>query len=242
MPADPHRADFSEPIVIERFYERDLTGRARAVRLLRRIAAQTGLTFGLAGLLLPLQLAALVTVDLPLTLFDSFAGPHGLAPSLFLSRGDGLYMLSLLASLLFTRRWGASVAARVVAVSWLFTLGLFALLLVDLAPSLEAGDFPSRRFALSLLGSWLLGQWVGVWIYQLTRGGAWWRAPVFGACVGLGVQAVVFYPSAFLGELSVWPWWLAVHLVIACVVSAAFALVHGGLRRAVRPISGLGGR
>lgn len=229
-------------IVVERYYERDLDGRTRAARFLSSALSKAGLAFGLATALACLQLLAVVTVDLPLSLFDQLNGPSGMVPSAFLSRGEGLFLLILLLTLLASRRWGAGMVGSAVTLSWFVTAMFLMMLIIDLAPSLESSDFPEARFMASLIGSWIVGQWAAVWTYELFRGGLWWRAPLFGASVGLAVQALVYFPAAFSGTPLPWLYWMALQLIIGLMIACAFVLVYGPLRWLITPRSGLGGR
>ncbi|NRA29691.1 MAG: VUT family protein [Parvularculaceae bacterium] len=229
-------------IVVERHYERDLDGRTRAARFLSRALAKAGLAFGLATGLAVFQLLAVVTVDLPLSLFDRIAGPGGMVPSAFLSRGEGLFLLIVLATLLVSRRWGARVVASAVTLSWVMTAVFVLMLIVELAPSLEDSDVPEVRFVSALVGSWIVSQWAAVWTYEVFRGGLWWRAPLFGAAVGYGFQALVYFPSAFAGTPLPWAYWMALQLIIGLMIACLFVLIYGPLRWLIRPGLGLGGR
>ncbi|MEM1381657.1 MAG: hypothetical protein AAGH41_13635 [Pseudomonadota bacterium] len=234
--------DLAEPITVERFDEAVLTGRGRALALLQRILSRIAAVVGLAALFTPLLLSAVVTLDLPLGFFDRIHGPSGMLPSAFLSRGEGTFVLATLGMLLATRVVGAETSSRAVLVAWLM-LGVCLLMIVaDLSPQLEPEDFPDRRFIGFLLGSWLAGQYLATWAYQLTRGGAWWRAPFFGAAVGFVVQAAIYFPGAYAGTGLPWRHWMALDLIIGLTVAGVFVLFYGPLRLILRPQSGLGGR
>lgn len=227
-------------MVVERFYDRELTGRERAIKILKQSLGALVRLIGLALLLVPFQLMGVVTLDLPLSMFDSLAPQEGLAASRFMSQGEGYLMLVLLAVLLMTRRWGSQLTGKVIMVSWLLTIVFLTMLIVDLAPDLASEDFPKPRFVGSLIGSWLIGQLIAVGIYDLVRGGSWWRAPFFGAAIGFAVQAAIYFPGAFAGTGAPWPWWMAVSLFLTTLISAVFLPFYGPIRRFIRPVPGLG--
>ncbi|GGY40066.1 VUT family protein [Parvularcula lutaonensis] len=240
-PFDTGSADLADTMVVERFYDRELTGRERAIKLLKQSLAALARLVGLALLLVPFQLMGVVTLDLPLSMFDRLTPEDGLAASRFMSQGEGYLMMVLLAVLLMTRRWGSQLTGRVIMLSWVLTIVFLTMLIVDLAPELDSEDFPSARFVGSLIGSWFVGQLVAVTVYDLLRGGAWWRAPFFGSALGFAVQAAIYFPGAFAGTGAPWGWWMAVSLFLTTLISAVFLLFYGPLRRLIRPVPGLGG-
>ncbi|MEM9839830.1 MAG: hypothetical protein AAF830_11865 [Pseudomonadota bacterium] len=232
----------AQPEVVERYYDHAATGRARALKLLREIGQRMALIAGLAALVAPLQMIAAVTLDLPLSIFDSLRGPGGMAPSAFLSRGEGLFMLNTLGFILMARVWGAKTVSRVVLVSWIIAAALLLMLIVELAPELRGSDFPEGRFIAALLVAWMVGQWAATWVYHFLRGGAWWKGPFFGAAIGFAVQAAIYFPSAYAGTGAPWTLWLALQLLISFAMAGAFALFYGPLRMLFPPQTGLGGR
>lgn len=234
--------DTREPAVTERFYDRDLTGRERALKILLHAFRSLARLVVIALVLAPLQLFAIVTLDVPLGIFDRLAPTEGIAASRFMSSGEGMLMLVLLFSLLLTRRWGASVVGRALLLTWALTMVFVTMLIVELAPELKANDFPSARFIGVLIGSWLAGQLVAVMTYDLTRGGAWWRAPFFGALFGFTAQALIYFPGAFYGTGAPWPWWMATNLVLSAATAGVFVFLYGPVRKLITPTSGLGGR
>ena len=231
-----------DPLVTERFYDREVSGREKLFALLRKqLLSALGLA-GIAGLFLPLQIFGIVTLDLPLALFDALAPNEGLAVSRWMSRGEGAFMLLVLLTLLMTRRWGSERVGRAVLLSWAMSMGVLTILIVELAPELNAGDYPSGRFMGVLMVSWFAAQLTANWIYDMTRGGAWWRAPFFAAAIGFAVQSVLYFPGAFVGTSAPWPWWMAVNLLLSTLIAGIFVVVYRPLRFLIRPREGLGGR
>ncbi|NNU16427.1 hypothetical protein HK107_08850 [Parvularcula sp. ZS-1/3] len=231
-----------EPMVTERFYDRELNSRERAVRGLRATLQGFLKALALAGIMLPLQLFGILTLDLPLSLFDAFAPTQGLRPSAWMSLGEGLLMLLVLLTILMTRRWGAGAVAGSALLGWALTFSIITMLIVELAPELQDGDFPSGRFISVLIISWVAGQLFAGRVFDITRGGNWWKAPFFGAAFGYGFQALIYFPGAFAGTGAPWLWWMLIYLVITTAISLAFVLIYGPLRRLIVPKAGLGGR
>ncbi|MEM1409275.1 MAG: hypothetical protein AAGG79_00845 [Pseudomonadota bacterium] len=143
---------------------------------------------------------------------------------------------------LITRRWGPALALRVLAVSWLLTALFFTALMIDLAPQLQSADFPQGRFVWSLIAAWVAGQSVVIGIYQLTRGGTWWRAPFVAVICGAGSQALIYFPLAYAGVNYPWTSWMGTQALLGVVVAALFLAVYRPLRQLIQPHGGLGGR
>jgi uncharacterized PurR-regulated membrane protein YhhQ (DUF165 family) len=240
--ARPLHIEADDPVVVERFYDRELTGRQRLAKILKAVAGRVARLFALAILLLPFQLLGVVTLDLPLALFDRIGPAEGFATANWLSRGEGILILSVLLIALLTRRWGARLVASAVVLSWALCLGSLFLLIVELAPELDGTDYPTARFTTALIGSWLIGQLLAARVYDLTRGGTWWRAPFYGALFGFVAQGLIYFPGAFAGSDMPWRWWLIQHLVLVAAISGIFLLLYAPLRRLIRPRRGLGGR
>lgn len=232
-------SDPAEPLVVERFYDRDLSGRHHALGLFGAILGRFLSLASFSLFLVPLTFGALLTIDVPLRMFDRL---FGLPPSSFLSVAEGFWMLALFAAILLTRRLGAETGGRVVTVAWVFSAALFAMILFDLSAELVPEDFPPMRLASALLAGWLFGHWLGVWAYQLTRGGAWWRAPFIGGVTGTFVMVLIYYPGAYAGTGVTWGWWMAITALLGTGASGFFVGVYGLLRRLIVPRSGLGGR
>lgn len=241
MSGDRQFDDPVEPMVVERFRDREPTGRERALKYLAQSVRRFIEALAIALLMVPFQVIGFVNLDLPLALFDRLAPSEGLAASAWMSRGEGLLMLLVLLSILLARRWGGAVVGQAALLAWFLSAVFLTMLIIDLAPELTREDYPAGRFVGALLLSWVIGQWFAVHIYDLTRGGSWWRAPFFGAAIGFAVQAAIYFPSAFAGSDAPWLWWLAVNLFLTTLISAAFVLLYGPLRRLIRPVPGLGG-
>ncbi|MEM6913098.1 MAG: hypothetical protein AAF511_03885 [Pseudomonadota bacterium] len=233
--------DSHGPVVIERYHERAITGRFQARLLLTRLTERLLFLAAMALPLAGLAVTAMAAADLSLPVFGG-DGRDDLASAVFLSRGDLAVAGGLIISLFMARRFGAPVVTRALLLAWATALVGGVAVVIEIAPQLNEGDFPSTRYLFVLISSWIIGQVAGLSVYDLTRGGAWWRAPFFGVMLGLGMQAAVYFPGAFAGQGVPWLWWLAMRLVAVTAVAVAFSCLYAPLRRLIRPRLGLGGR
>jgi uncharacterized PurR-regulated membrane protein YhhQ (DUF165 family) len=219
--------------------ERTLKTRMRRglAQFLERLVIVTGLSI----FVLPLLLAGIATLDLPLGWFDGWATRRSLAASNWLSRGEGLLALSVLLLVLMTRRYGALIVSRVQGLSWLLTVGIAAGMIAYLAPELSESDLPKGRYVIAVVLAWYAGQQFAVQAYDAMRGGAWWRAPFYAALFGFGIQVALFFPIAYAGTGLPWPAWAFLDFCLKVLLAAAFLLPYRLLRRRIRPRGGLGG-
>jgi uncharacterized PurR-regulated membrane protein YhhQ (DUF165 family) len=240
LPPQPGRA--REDLVIgesDRTEER--TVKARLLKALGRFLERFVVISGLSVFVLPLLLAAIATLDLPIGWFDGWAATASLRASNWLSRGEVLLAISVFLLLLMTRRYGAVTVSRVQGLSWLLALGICAAMLVYLAPQLTQGDMPRGRYVIGVVLSWYAGQQVAIQTYDAVRGGLWWRAPFYGALFGFAVQVLLFFPLAYGDAPVPWVSWMFVDFCIKILGSVVFLAVYWQLRRRIAPKGGLGG-
>lgn len=222
--------------------------RETALRRLIRQTGETGAALGrmgvLAAILTPVLLLSFLTVDLPMRIFDGFAGGDAaLRPSNWLSRGGFIMALAPLVAILFARKYGGEEASRAITAAWgIAALAVFAELSY-LAPALEAGDMPPVRFSVVFVASAMAAQYVAVNVYDVARGGGrWWRAPLFGAIGGYLVYALIYFPGVFLGAGAPWLSWMIAYVAIMGLLALAFLPAYALLRKSLRPKGGYGGR
>ena len=228
-------------VIGERDRTEERTLKARMARGLARFLERFVVICGLSVFVLPLLLAAIATLDLPLGWFDGWATRDSLKASNWLSRGEALLTGSVLLLILMTRRYGSVIVGRVQGLSWLLAIGAAALMLLYLAPDLTQADMPRGRYVVAVIVSWYLGQHVAITTYDMVRGGRWWRAPFYGALFGLVAQSLVFFPLAY-GDAGVpLAAWMLSDLCLKVLAAAAFLLPYRLLRRRVEPRGGLGG-
>ena len=232
--------------VSEYFRKRDETALDRMRRQTRAALSRFWDVLKHALVLAPLMVAALLMLDLPLRLFDGFTGGQDAwSPSNWLSWGDALMALSMAFLMGVARCRGARQAGRVASLSWLIAVAAILALLFYLAPQLGPGDLPSAQFGIGFFVSWFGGQLVGVHIYDVTRGGKWWRAPFYGLVFGFLVQSVLYFVIiySFGSHVANVPWigWTIIDLCLKFAFALAFLPVYRSLRRTLRPHLGLGG-
>lgn len=239
--AERNLASIQDLLIGEQDRREDYTARARAVRRLQEGLRRLGLVAGLSVFVLPLLLAALITLDLPLGWFDGWVHNDALRASQWVSRGEALLAASIFLLILLTRRYGALVVTRVQGLSWILAVGLSAVMLVYLAPQLTEADMPPMRYVLGVIVAWFTGQQVAIQVYDTVRGSAWWRAPFYGALFGFGVEVALFFPIAYGGADVPWASWMFLDFCLKVLAAAAFLVLYRLLRRRIRPRGGLGG-
>ena len=228
-------------VIGERDRSEERTLKARMLRALGVFLERLIIVSGLSVFLLPLLLAAIATLDLPIGWFDGWAPSSGFRASNWLSRGEVLLTLSVFMLILMTRRYGSLIAGRVQGLSWLLAIGISAAMLAVLAPELTQADMPRGRYVVGVVLSWFAGQQVAIQTYDAVRGGLWWRAPFYGALFGLLAQVLIFFPVAYGDAAVPWGRWMLLDFSIKVLASAAFLGLYRLLRRRIAPRGGLGG-
>ena len=143
--------------------------------------------------------------------------------------------------MLMTRRRGEGVVGPALLLAWLLATLCWAILLFAMSPQLESGDFPSQRFFWGYFGSWFVGQFVAVGIYDVTRGGRWWRAPFYASTIGFATQTAIYFPVLYWAKPVPWLAWAVQSMGLKVALAIGLLLVYGLLRRTIRPWLGLGG-
>lgn len=218
---------------------------------MQRMARHSGALFAalvqlaaLAAMLLPVLLASMLTVDIPVYVFDRFVGDAiASRPSNWLSQGSFIMAFVPLIVILFARRYGGDEASRAVTAAWgLAAVAVFAELSY-LAPVLESSDFPSVRYTVSFTASAMAAQYIAASVYDIARGGGfWWRAPLYGALAGYLAYGVIYFPAVYWGTGAPWFNWMVGGFAIHTVLAFAFLGVYRVLRTPLRPRGGFGGR
>ena len=153
-----------------------------------------------------------------------------------LTWGAIIYPISFLVTDLTNRRYGVTVARRLVIVGFVVAVALSAVL----APP---------RSGLASGPAFLVGQLLDVTVFNRLRAMSWWRAPLIASLVGSVIDTALFFSLAFAGfepmsaiiPTVVGPAPLWVNLAIwDGVVKIAVALVallpYGALLSVVRPV------
>ena len=205
----------------------------RAVWLLRRAL----LLLRLSIMIVPIILLSVIQLDLPFRSFDVFSGTSSeLAISNWLSKGDLLLTSSYLLLVLMVRSHGAVFIGRLVGLSWLISAFLIMILLIYMAPELSATDMPSFRFLTGFLLSWYFGQLFAVYTYDYTRGGKWWRAPLYAGVVGFLVQVCIYFPIVYSHTNVPWVSWAIVDFAMKLILIVIALPIYSRLRRFFRPL------
>jgi len=210
---------------------------------LQRIArAALSLTVPVFFFLLTIALAWDLRV-IPMTLLDGVLSPSGRAdpPSGWLSVGHAVLPFLFLLSNLVNRRYGEDYAIAFVLTAWATTALLAIALLYGYLPNLVVPhDLPSVRIATAFFASLVLGQVLGVFVFDGTRGVVWWKAPLYSALTTTLVYAFIFYPTAYIGSDVAWLNRMSIDAGVKAAMSFAVLLPYLALRPLVRPLGGFG--
>ncbi len=195
-----------------------------------------------ALLLLPFLFFSTLFLDKPWAVFDGFVGyRQDLAISNWLSTGEAVMALTIPLLVLLTRRRGEALVGQALFFAWVLAALFWGALLFYLVPQLEDGDMPSQRFFWGYFGSWFIGQFFAVGIYDITRGGKWWRAPFYASVIGFAVQSAIYFPVLYWASPVPWLAWLVEAMFLKTALAVAFLTIYGLLRRTIRPWLGLSG-
>ena len=181
----------------------------------------------------------------PLTLLDGVLSPPGrpdLYPSTWLSVGHAVLPLVFLLANLVNRRYGEDFAIAFVLAAWaaaaLAAIGMMYRYLPDILVPREA---PSLRVAASFFACLVVGQVLGVFVFDRTRGVVWWKAPLYSALASAFAASFLFYPIAFAGGDAAWLNHMSIDAGVKAAMSFALLLPYLALRPLVRPLGGFGG-
>jgi uncharacterized PurR-regulated membrane protein YhhQ (DUF165 family) len=193
----------------------------------------------LAALLSPVLIWAFLTVDIPLRSFDRLFDIAALKPGNWLSLGGVIIALGAPLSVLMTRRFGGDEASRAVTAAWGVAAIAALAELSYLAPVLEASDFPSVRFVSSAM----IGQYVAIGVYDVTRGGGqWWRAPLIAVLSGYAAHSLIYFCVAYWSVRAPWFNWMISDFAVKTLIAVTFLPLYRLLQKTLRPIGGYGGR
>lgn len=203
-------------------------------------------TAALTGILTPVLLSGFLLVDVPVRGFDVVFDAAALKPSLWLSVGGVVMSLALPLVLLIARRFGGDEASATITASWGVAAVCAFAGLSAMAPVLVQGDLPTVRFVAAFVASTLIGQYLAVGVYDVTRGGGpWWRAPLMSCLFGFLAQALIYFPWVYLSSKVaplVWVSWMAFDIVLKLAIAVAFLPLYHMLLKPLRPRGGYGGR
>ena len=181
----------------------------------------------------------------PLTALDGILSPGGrpdLYPSNWLTVGHAIVPVVFLLTNLVNRRYGEHYAIAHILVSWTCAALVALALIYRVDPSLPpAGEVPGLRVAAAFLGSLMIAQLAGAFVFDRTRGVLWWHAPLYGALTASFASMFLFYVIAYAGGDWIWLNHMAVDAGVKAAMSFALLVPYLILRPLVRPTGGLGG-
>lgn len=197
----------------------------------------------LAAVLSPVLLFAFLTVDIPVRSFDNLFDVAALKPGNWLTIGGVIIALGAPLSVLMTRRFGGDEASRAVTAAWGVAAIASLAELSYLAPVLESSDFPSVRFVVAFVSSAMVGQYLAIGVYDVTRGGGrWWRAPLIALLSGYAAHSLIYFCVAYWSAPAPWFNWMVSDFAVKALTAFAFLPVYKFLQKPLRPTGGYGGR
>ncbi len=196
----------------------------------------------LSALLLPIIVAAFLTVDIPYRAFDHFFSTSLAKPGNWLSAGYFIMAAGAPLVVLITRRFGGEEASRVVTAAWAAAAFAAFAGVSYLSPDLEDGDMPGATFMIAFVGSSMVSQFVAAGVYDITRGGGnWWRAPFFALLCGYLAQTLLYFPIAYWKSVAPWLNWMVEDVALKSLLIVCFLGVYRVLMKPLRPRGGYGG-
>lgn len=192
--------------------------------------------------LLLVYVAAYFNLSNMITRFDVFPDSKWyLNPGYWLTVGHFILPLAFFVSILTNRRYGDGYALAQLIVTWAIIGGLIYALLQMADGLMSASPLPSQRVSLAFLFAIIMGQIVGIYVFDQTRGRTWWGAPMFAALWGQTIFVMLFYTLAYVGISDPWVNFMMMDLAIKVVASFLMLIPYGLLRGLIRPLPGYGG-
>jgi len=227
------------------------TGAARATAVIRPAKPKLtmwGIVRAILHLILPVialltvYVVAYLNINNPVTIFDVFPPEKWfLNPGYWLTVGHLVLPLAFLASALTNRAYGDGYALAQLVIAWLVIAAFLYLFTQSMGGAMPFSPLPNRRLSLSFVFAIILGQTVGIYVFDRTRGRTWWGAPLFSALWGQTAFVLLFYTLSFIGTTD--PWTNFMMMDLAIKVAAAFLMLipYHLLRGVIRPLPGYGG-
>ncbi|MFZ1991072.1 MAG: VUT family protein [Alphaproteobacteria bacterium] len=183
---------------------------------------------------------ALYYTSTPIYAFDVFPDEKWyLNPGYWLTAGHLILPFAWLVSALTNRRYGDGYAFTQLIVTWaIIGIALFA---ATNFANLPMSPLPNKRLSLSFLFAIIVGQVVGIYVFDRTRGRTWWGAPLFSALWGQTAFVVLFYTLAYVGMSDPWTNFMMMDLGFKIAASFVMLIPYHLLRGIVRPLPGYGG-
>jgi uncharacterized integral membrane protein (TIGR00697 family) len=151
-------------------------------------------------------MAVVVVASNILVQFPMHGTVGGLALADILTWGAFTYPFSFLVTDLANRRYGPTVARRVVFVGFMAAV-ICSILVPPFLFSHGLVEFQTAadrlaRIACASGAAFLIAQLLDVTVFNRLRRKSWWRAPIFGTLVGSVFDTLVFFSIAFSGAFA----------------------------------------
>ena len=171
--------------------------------------------------------------------------PFGLED--YFTWGAFSYPVSFLVTDLTNRRFGVTVARRVVIVGFVLAVGLSVY-------------FAAPRIAVASGSAFLAAQLLDITVFDRLRHLSWWRAPLLSSLVGSALDTALFFSLAFaavfsvfgpsppfavqetspfgglIGEMPRWVGWAINDFGVKVLMGLMMLVPYGALRGLIRPV------
>lgn len=160
--------------------------------------------------------------------------PFGLAD--YLTWGAFTYPVAFLVTDLTNRRYGPTMARKLVAAGFVIAVILSIY-------------FATPRIALASGTAFLIGQLLDISVFNRLRHQSWWRAPLIGSVIGSAIDTAIFFSLAFAGDpdmagpvalfgadVALWQSLAVFDFVVKMLVALLALIPYGALMSVILPI------
>ena len=161
-------------------------------------------------------------------------------PGEWLKAGHLIFPLTYFIIHLTNRRYGPNLCVGLVGTLWLVAAGsivwdqYFAdLIYVDITQL-------STRIVLAFSVAVIASQVMAIWVYEVTRGHPWWRAPLMASLWASGTFCLIFFVGAFYGGDLVWVNRMITYFALMVGMAIMMLVPYFLLKFLIRPVKGTG--
>lgn len=184
-------------------------------------------------LALPTFAMAVVVVASNILVQYPFA-PFGLGD--YLTWGAFTYPVAFLVTDLTNRRYGPTMARKLVAAGFVIAVILSIY-------------FATPRIALASGTAFLIGQLLDISVFNRLRHQSWWRAPLIGSVIGSAIDTAIFFSLAFAGDpdmagpvalfgadVALWQSLAVFDFVVKMLIALLALIPYGALMSVILPM------
>lgn len=154
---------------------------------------------------------------------------------------DLILPLAFFAINLTNRRYGADYALVQLVAGIAICAAVMMLNFDQIQAWLGSLPVQTDRAVLSFGIAFIAANLVGIALFELTRGPAWWFPALVGSCATSLMFSVIYYPAALAGMQQGWGESALMHFLLFGAESVLLLIPYRMLREAMRPLHGLNG-